>query len=394
METAAERLEQPGGVAAAPPSAASISPAVEALARRGGITAPARTVVVVGTNGKTSTATFLARLLQAAGLRVGLTVSPHLRRWSERVLDRRGGGRRGRARRSRRSSRRRRSRPRPPLLRPADARRRARSSPTAASTSPCSRRGSAAGSTPRAVLRPQLVVLTGIGLDHTELLGPDEPSILREKLGVAPAGAVVVSAPLGAALEAEAVRIAASAGFRLEFPPRRRVDVSRAQLVARPRCRSARRRPAGRAPAARAGHRANAARGRGRSRRRARRGAQPAGLAGARGASCRPATWPSSRSRRTSRPPALRDALRRSRRGDRDLGLAGPVAGRLGARRASSAARRSTTRARPRARASTGRASSACRSSSSARRTCSGTRSTSSASRATNQVPREPVRGT
>src|SRR5579862_2966282 len=60
--------------------------AVEALAARTGIRAPERTAVVVGTNGKTSTATFLARLLQAGGLRVGLTVSPHLRSWSERVL--------------------------------------------------------------------------------------------------------------------------------------------------------------------------------------------------------------------------------------------------------------------------------------------------------------------
>ena len=80
----ASRLPCPGGKCGLDLSA------VEALAARAGIVVPERTVVVVGTNGKTSTATFLARLLQAAGLHVGLTVSPHLRRWSERVAGRRG----------------------------------------------------------------------------------------------------------------------------------------------------------------------------------------------------------------------------------------------------------------------------------------------------------------
>lgn len=41
--------------------------------------------IVGGTNGKGSTATMLARLLQAAGRRVGLYTSPHLVRYNERV---------------------------------------------------------------------------------------------------------------------------------------------------------------------------------------------------------------------------------------------------------------------------------------------------------------------
>ena len=47
----------------------------------------------------------------------------------------------------------------------------------------------------------------------------------------------MVSAQLGATLEAEAVRIAAAAGFRRRVPAFHRVNVSRAQLVAGARCR-------------------------------------------------------------------------------------------------------------------------------------------------------------
>jgi len=43
-------------------------------------------VLVLGTNGKGSTAAFLASLLRAAGLRVGLYTSPHLVREEERIL--------------------------------------------------------------------------------------------------------------------------------------------------------------------------------------------------------------------------------------------------------------------------------------------------------------------
>ncbi len=44
-----------------------------------------RVVTVSGTNGKGSTCAFLAALLQAQGLRVGVYSSPHLRRYNERV---------------------------------------------------------------------------------------------------------------------------------------------------------------------------------------------------------------------------------------------------------------------------------------------------------------------
>jgi dihydrofolate synthase/folylpolyglutamate synthase len=44
-----------------------------------------RAILVGGTNGKGSTATMIARLAQAAGVRTGLFTSPHLRRYQERI---------------------------------------------------------------------------------------------------------------------------------------------------------------------------------------------------------------------------------------------------------------------------------------------------------------------
>jgi dihydrofolate synthase/folylpolyglutamate synthase len=216
MQTPAERLERLAASLPRRQPRLDLA-AVEALAARTGFALPARTAVVVGTNGKTSTATFLARLLQAGGLRVGLTVSPHLRRWSERVLvdgvevsegeladrvEALGGAAAGLDVRFF------------DLLTFAAAEifadRRVEVSVFEAGI------GGRLDTT--RALCPQLVVLTGIGLEHTELLGVDELSILREKLGVAPPGAVVVSAPLGPEIEAEARLRASEAGLRLEFP--------------------------------------------------------------------------------------------------------------------------------------------------------------------------------
>jgi dihydrofolate synthase/folylpolyglutamate synthase len=51
-----------------------------------GLTRPApKVITVTGTNGKGSTCAFLATLLQAQGLRVGVYSSPHLLRYNERV---------------------------------------------------------------------------------------------------------------------------------------------------------------------------------------------------------------------------------------------------------------------------------------------------------------------
>ncbi|MEX6504313.1 bifunctional tetrahydrofolate synthase/dihydrofolate synthase [Pseudomonas zhanjiangensis] len=57
-----------------------------AVAQRLGLTRPApRVITVTGTNGKGSTCAFLASLLQAQGLKVGVYSSPHLLRYNERV---------------------------------------------------------------------------------------------------------------------------------------------------------------------------------------------------------------------------------------------------------------------------------------------------------------------
>jgi dihydrofolate synthase/folylpolyglutamate synthase len=56
------------------------------VAERLGLTRPApKVITVTGTNGKGSTCAFLAALLRAQGLRVGVYSSPHLLRYNERV---------------------------------------------------------------------------------------------------------------------------------------------------------------------------------------------------------------------------------------------------------------------------------------------------------------------
>ena len=67
------------------------------------------------------------------------------------------------------------------------------------------------------VLLPKLVVLTGIDLDHTELLGPTREHILIEKLAVAPPGALVLAGGLDDALAARAAEEAERLGVRLEL---------------------------------------------------------------------------------------------------------------------------------------------------------------------------------
>jgi dihydrofolate synthase / folylpolyglutamate synthase len=159
-------------------------------------------VVVVGTNGKSSTATYIARILSAVGIRTGLYTSPHIAYWTERLLidgvpcaaDELLS-----------------------TLRRYDA---------VAQAQPEEVRGSlrffdvlsllaeeifgrhnvevavfesGIGGRLDATrsLAPRIVALSSVGYDHQELLGDTLPEILVEKLGVAPPDATVVSAPLG-----------------------------------------------------------------------------------------------------------------------------------------------------------------------------------------------------
>lgn len=167
-----------------------------------------RSIVVVGTNGKTSTAIFLERVLRAAGLRTGLTTSPHIRRWGERIaidgvpvaderllaeLEQLHHLARGIA-----------------DLRFFDLITLAAAAVFAEEHVNVAIYEAGIGGrldTTRLVAAP-LVVLTSIGLDHQELLGDSEVEVLSEKLGVARTGATVVSAELPGALLREATSIA------------------------------------------------------------------------------------------------------------------------------------------------------------------------------------------
>jgi dihydrofolate synthase / folylpolyglutamate synthase len=199
---------------------------VAALRRRLAPREGAPVVAVVGTNGKTATATYLARLLTASGIRTGLYVSPHLTSWTERIrVD----------------------------DVPCDPQRLIEALASVHEATEASERrtdlrffdvltfaaerllGDAevtvfeAGIGGRLdavrLLQPRLVLLTGVALDHAEILGEDLGGILREKLLVAPAGATVLSLPLGRALDELAAGIAAEVGFRLvRVDPRRLED--------------------------------------------------------------------------------------------------------------------------------------------------------------------------
>jgi dihydrofolate synthase / folylpolyglutamate synthase len=178
---------------------------------------PPLAVGVVGTNGKTSTATYLARLLTASGLRTGLYVSPHLADWRERV--RIDGA--------------------PCELSPALAtvHELAQSSSDARDlrffdilTLAAERIFAVAGAAVGvfeagiggrldaiAALQPPLVLLTSVARDHTEILGDELGEVLEEKLLVAPAGATVMSFRLGAELEEIAADVARRGGFRMSW---------------------------------------------------------------------------------------------------------------------------------------------------------------------------------
>jgi dihydrofolate synthase/folylpolyglutamate synthase len=159
-------------------------------------------IVVVGTNGKSSTATYIARILSAVGLRTGLYTSPHIAYWTERLLidgvpcD---------------------EEELLSTLRNYDAI--AQAQPVTVRRSlrffdiltlvaeeifgrhcvevAVFESGIGGRLDATRALAPQVVALSSVGYDHQKILGDTLPEILVEKLGVAPPGATVVSAPLG-----------------------------------------------------------------------------------------------------------------------------------------------------------------------------------------------------
>jgi dihydrofolate synthase / folylpolyglutamate synthase len=145
-------------------------------------------VHVVGTNGKSTSAVTIEQLLLAEGLSVGTTISPHVASWSERIridgsdaefdaaID---------------------------LVR--DAAERVGSTQfeivTAAALAAFAEAGVDAAVVEAGlggrldatnILRTRVVLLTNIGLEHTDVLGVTLEEIAREKLAVAKEGSIVV----------------------------------------------------------------------------------------------------------------------------------------------------------------------------------------------------------
>lgn len=199
-------------------SRVSVAP-VRELLERAGVRLPAARIAVVGTNGKTSTATYLARMLEGGDARVALMTSPHVLEWSERLtlggvpiapgslaaaVERLDAATVGLTRRDE--------------LRFFDLLTLAASELAVAAG--CDVLVLEAGIGGRldavAALDSPLVVLTSVALDHADLLGGTEPLILREKVGIAPHGATLVAA-VGETLRLELERLAARADLRLEL---------------------------------------------------------------------------------------------------------------------------------------------------------------------------------
>jgi dihydrofolate synthase / folylpolyglutamate synthase len=139
---------------------------------------------VVGTNGKSTTTRITAALLRAKGLRVGAYTSPHVSGWHERLDTDPEGFERAVAR-----------------VRPAAERSGATQFETLTAAALEEFRGVdvavvEAGLGGRLdatnVLRAPVVVLTNVGLEHTDVLGETREEIAREKLAVVHDGATVV----------------------------------------------------------------------------------------------------------------------------------------------------------------------------------------------------------
>ncbi|HXF99060.1 MAG TPA: Mur ligase family protein [Gaiellaceae bacterium] len=143
---------------------------------------------VVGTNGKSSATVAIEQLLLSEGLSVGSTISPHVERWSERI---RMNGEEADFERA--------------VGRVRAAAERVRATQFEIVTAAALAEFAAAGVDVAVVeaglggrldatnvLRTRVVLLTNVGLEHTDVLGDTVEAIAREKLAVAKEGAVVV----------------------------------------------------------------------------------------------------------------------------------------------------------------------------------------------------------
>jgi dihydrofolate synthase/folylpolyglutamate synthase len=158
------------------------------LARLGNPQEAYPAIHVVGTNGKSTATVTIEQLLLAEGLSVGSTISPHVSGWSERIrlngveadFERAVGRARAPAE----------------VIGATQFEIVTAAALTAFADEEVDVAVVEAGLGGRFdatnVLRTRVVLLTSVGLEHTEVLGDTHEAIAREKLAVAPAGAVVV----------------------------------------------------------------------------------------------------------------------------------------------------------------------------------------------------------
>jgi len=181
-----------------------------------------RSVLIAGTNGKGSTAAMTAALLHAAGVKTGLYTSPHLVRVTERV---------------RIAERDMSARELDEVLSLLAAVSGAAAPPTyfealTVAAFELFRRARVAVAVVEVglggrldatnVLEPELSVVTGIGLDHTEILGPTLRDVAREKAGILRRGRPALTTASGEALDVLREEAARTGAALTEVPPSER----------------------------------------------------------------------------------------------------------------------------------------------------------------------------
>src|SRR5687768_16485719 len=143
---------------------------------------------VVGTNGKSTATRTIEALLLADGLSVGATISPHVRSWGERItLDGEEGDVAEAVRRVRPAAERLRATQFEIVTAAALAAFAAAKVDAAVVEAGLGGRLDATN-----VLRTRVVLLTNVGLEHTDVLGDTVEAIAREKLAVAREDSIVV----------------------------------------------------------------------------------------------------------------------------------------------------------------------------------------------------------
>lgn len=185
-----------------------------------------RAIHVVGTNGKSSVTRMAAALLEAHGLRAGAYVSPHLETFTERI--RIGGSDLAPTDFAAAIQRAAQAAARIEAAAPDDERVTQFELLTAAALDELARQGVdvaviEAGLGGRLdatnVLQAPVVVLTSVGLDHTQHLGDTEAAIAAEKVAVLAPEATLVCGPLADEALEVAERAAAERGARMVLVP-------------------------------------------------------------------------------------------------------------------------------------------------------------------------------